>query len=162
MQQLYSDPSVTVSNGRPLFRVFAAVRSNVSRLVITDVVCFSVRPLTDHNLVEQLAVCGTCVYPLVWRASGHNTASLSISRIRPYKRQSGPADGCVAAELEASDVWPEQGLVRGQLGSAGAVASGRQVSCNSWLLCCMKRIVTYNHRTCTPPGSMGHRRQATH
>lgn len=55
-------------------------------LAITDAVCFSVRPLADRNLVGQLAVRGTCVFPLVWRVSDHNTASLSISRNQTLQR----------------------------------------------------------------------------
>lgn len=44
--------------------------------------CFSVRPLTDPNLVEQLAVRGTCVFPLLWRVSDHNTALQSSRAVR--------------------------------------------------------------------------------
>lgn len=48
---------------------------------------FSVRPLTDRNLVEQLVVCGTCVFPLGWRVSDHNTASLSISHSQTLQQK---------------------------------------------------------------------------
>ena len=89
-------PSLLVSSPEPLFREstkrFAAMfqRSAAARAVL-----FLVRPLTDDYLVEQLAVCGTCVFPLVWRVSDHNTRLCCQSRaVGPFKR-SGPVEGYV-------------------------------------------------------------------
>lgn len=66
--------------------VVSAIRSSSRQcfnvLPLPKWCCFSVRPLTDRCLVEQLAVCGTCVFPLVWRASDHNMIVLYISRSR--------------------------------------------------------------------------------
>ncbi len=63
--------------------------NNVSRALLSLPMrcCFSGRPLTDRDQVEQLAVRGTCVFPLVWRVCVHNTGSSFISRSQTLQRQ---------------------------------------------------------------------------
>lgn len=50
------------------------------RLAVTKAVLFLLTAANRLQLVEQLAVCGTCILPLVWRVSDHNTTLLFISR----------------------------------------------------------------------------------
>jgi hypothetical protein len=59
-------------------------------------VLFLVRPLTDDYLVEQ-PVCGTCVFPLVWRVSDHSTTRLCCQSraVGPFNKRSGPVEGYV-------------------------------------------------------------------
>ena len=66
------------------------------RSAAAEAVSFLVRPLSDDYLVEQLAVCGTCVFPLVWRVFDHNTRLCCQSRaVGPSNKRSGPVESYV-------------------------------------------------------------------
>lgn len=78
------------------------------RFAVAEAVLFLVQPLTDRYLVEQLAVCGTCVFPLVWRVSDHNTALLSISRSRTLQQKIWTGRGCVTVQLGANSAWSDK------------------------------------------------------